>query len=143
GMSDHTLQDNESSAGTSGKPATAEPNLNSTTTGERPRIGVRALNVPSLAKAVQFWAAFLPGLAALFAILQLGSQAMDRSLQIEPISVPKSLNESGYTPDVIALKLNDAIKSTIERAATRMKLEATQVTSGETITPAATGSFAA
>jgi len=44
-----------------------------------------------------------------------------RTIAIEPVSVPKELAENGYTPDVAARRLRDAVNVFVAQAQTSMK----------------------
>ena len=63
-------------------------------------------------------------------LLQIGSQMLDQSVAIVPISVPRSLADDGYTPGVVAQKLNDAVTALMDRASTSMKREKISIASG-------------
>lgn len=54
-----------------------------------------------------------------FAIL-LFQSLMSRTISIEPISVPKTLAENGYTPDVAGQRLRDALNKFVENTHSSM-----------------------
>ena len=48
----------------------------------------------------------------------LGQQLMRPTVSIDPISVPEALTKSGYTDQVAAARLRDAVRHAIDQAAT-------------------------
>src|SRR5438270_9959651 len=60
----------------------------------------------------------LIGIAFLFLLLQ---SLMSATISIEPISVPKALTDSGYTADVAAQRLRDALAKFLESAHSEMR----------------------
>ena len=68
-------------------------------------------------KAASAFALTLGGVLLLGALLVLlGQELLRRTVSIEPISVPKTLAEHGYTDRVAAARLRDAIRAVIARA---------------------------
>jgi len=66
----------------------------------------------------------LIGVATFFFIVSLFYKTLfDTSIAIEPISVPKPLQESGYSPDVASKHLRDALMLSIERASKAQRLQ--------------------
>src|SRR6266480_5887404 len=62
----------------------------------------------------------LPWVAAVaWIVFVLITSVTERTTAIEPISVPKSLAESGYTPDVAAQRLRDAMNRYAKKAINR------------------------
>ncbi|MBV9992411.1 MAG: tetratricopeptide repeat protein [Alphaproteobacteria bacterium] len=102
-----------------------------------------SLEPGAILRTSQLLIAYVPIAAATLALAwQLGFEAFDNSLAIEPISVPSSLNGQGYTPAVVAQRLDDAVAAIMAGATTRMKREHISVGGEEALVPASSSQFA-
>lgn len=105
-----------------------------------------SLRPQSIVQGFRVLIAYVPAaLAALALVWQVGTEVFDSSLAVEPISVPSSLEGRGYTPAVVAQKLNDAVGTIMSQATTRMKRERVAVGSGDqdALIPPSNSQFAA
>jgi hypothetical protein len=75
-----------------------------------------------------FWRAlssFTLSLSAMITVVVVATLLVQnltrRTIAIEPVSVPKELAENGYTPDVAARRLRDAVNVFVAQAQTSMK----------------------
>jgi Tfp pilus assembly protein PilF len=83
-------------------------------------------------------AAAIPGISLLFVLFwQIGTEMFDQSLAIQPISTPDALIKHGYSPNVAAQRIADAIDVWIRAAKTNMKAEHAfaSIDAGRVITP--------
>jgi tetratricopeptide (TPR) repeat protein len=104
---------------------------------------LRGLKPVSIPQALQFLVTAVPVAAAAVALVwQLGVEVFDDSLAIEPISVPSSLSGEGYTPEVVAQRLNDAVAAIMTKADTRMRREHIAAGEPQALVPASGSQFA-
>jgi Flp pilus assembly protein TadD len=103
-----------------------------------------SIRVRSVWKTLQVIVALLPSVGVVAGLYQVTLEALDRSVAIQPLSVPKSLADAGYSQDVAAQKLNDAASKIMERALTRVKRERIAVANSPAVSTSQVGSsFAA
>ncbi|HEY4941271.1 MAG TPA: tetratricopeptide repeat protein [Rhizomicrobium sp.] len=85
---------------------------------------LKDIEFKSVAKAFNFLVAAVPAISLVAALVyQIAIQLFDDSLAIQPLSVPRTIAEDGYTPDVTAQKLNDAVADVIHSGRTRLEQE--------------------
>src|SRR5258707_1372728 len=104
-------------------------------------ISGQRLGTPLSGRAIEFLRAYPIRIAAVVAVLLLLYAILThRSIAIQPISVPRYLQENGYTANIAAIRLRDALvrfaekanmirfaeRATAERAT--MRLEPPQIT---------------
>jgi hypothetical protein len=96
-------------------------------THDQPRLSYRARLFEQLQTSWKSLYAFSAKLVAIFPIALIAAllvrDVTQRSINIEPISVPKTLNDDGYAPTVAAQKLRDDLNEIIAEAQTTTKQE--------------------
>jgi tetratricopeptide (TPR) repeat protein len=70
-------------------------------------------------------------LVVVMVIVLLARQVTQHSIQIEPISTPKSLSDSGYTSTVAAQRLRDAVDKIVRNAQWHMRSQSVTLTGEE------------